>query len=181
MNRPPFKEMLGRLIGAAGQSRAAKTVEVFGWLILFEGGTILLAPHLVAGLLYIPPLVEQAANYFRLVGLLIGGLGMLWYPVKQYGDFRIKLQFREGRADTDQGSSNGGVFLRFPDPRVPTAQASSSRKKGLPSAFATIASATAGAIASVASAEPSTVRLSSRDSGASATWVAYERASQDGW
>ena len=49
-----------------------------------------------------------------------GGLGMLWYPVKQFGDFRVKLQFREGR--TDGGSSNGGVFLRFPDPRVPLAQ-----------------------------------------------------------
>ena len=78
MNSPPFQEMLGRLISARGQSRAAKTVEVFGWLILFEGGTILLAPHLVAWLLHIPPLVEQAANYFRLVGLLIGGLGMLY-------------------------------------------------------------------------------------------------------
>ena len=51
----------------------------------------------------------------------IGGLGMLWYPVKQFGDFRVKLQFREGRTD-GQGSSNGGVFLRFPDPRVPLAQ-----------------------------------------------------------
>ena len=51
-----------------------------------------------------------------------GGLGMLWYPVKQYGNFRVKLQFREGRCDTDKGSSNGGVFLRFPDPRVPLAQ-----------------------------------------------------------
>ena len=50
----------------------------------------------------------------------VGGLGMLWYPVKPYGDFRLKLQFREGR--TDGGYSNGGVFVRFPDPRVPTAQ-----------------------------------------------------------
>jgi hypothetical protein len=45
----------------------------------------------------------------------VGGLGMLWYPVKAYGDFRLKLQFREGR--TDGGHSNGGVFVRFPDPR----------------------------------------------------------------
>ena len=44
----------------------------------------------------------------------MGGLGMLWYPVKDYGDFRLKLQFREGR--TDGGFSNGGVFVRFPDP-----------------------------------------------------------------
>ena len=44
----------------------------------------------------------------------VGGLGMLWYPVKAYGDFRVKLQFREGR--TDGGFSNGGVFVRFPNP-----------------------------------------------------------------
>ena len=44
----------------------------------------------------------------------VGGLGMLWYPVKQYGDFRLKFQFREGR--TDGGFSNGGVFVRFPNP-----------------------------------------------------------------
>jgi glucose/arabinose dehydrogenase/type 1 glutamine amidotransferase/PKD repeat protein len=50
----------------------------------------------------------------------VGGLGMLWYPVKSYGDFRLKLQFREGR--TDGGHSNGGVFVRFPDPRTPLAQ-----------------------------------------------------------
>ena len=44
----------------------------------------------------------------------VGGLGMLWYPVKQFGDFRLKFQFREGR--TDGGYSNGGVFVRFPNP-----------------------------------------------------------------
>ncbi len=43
----------------------------------------------------------------------VDGLGMLWYP-KPYGDFRLKLQFREGR--TDGGYSNGGVFIRFPNP-----------------------------------------------------------------
>jgi PKD repeat protein/type 1 glutamine amidotransferase/glucose/arabinose dehydrogenase len=47
-------------------------------------------------------------------------LGMLWYPVKPFGDFRVKLEFREGR--TDGGHSNGGVFVRFPDPRIPLAE-----------------------------------------------------------
>jgi hypothetical protein len=32
----------------------------------------------VASVLHLPPLVEQAANYFRLAGLLVGGLGMLY-------------------------------------------------------------------------------------------------------
>jgi hypothetical protein len=44
-----------------------------------------------------------------------GGLGMLWYPVKQYGDFSLKLQFRDERGD--DGYSNSGVFVRFPDLR----------------------------------------------------------------
>jgi hypothetical protein len=39
---------------------------------------------------------------------------MLWYPAKQYGDFKFKFQFREGR--TDGGFSNGGAFVRFPNP-----------------------------------------------------------------
>ena len=78
MKSVTFLEMFKRLISAEGQGRAAKTVEVFGWLIFLESPLILLAPHFVAALLNIPPLAEQAANYFRLVGLLIGGLGMLY-------------------------------------------------------------------------------------------------------
>ncbi len=42
----------------------------------------------------------------------VDGLGMLWYP-KVYSDYRLKLQFREGRTDGDH--SNGGVFIRFPN------------------------------------------------------------------
>ncbi|RKQ87552.1 glucose/sorbosone dehydrogenase [Solirubrobacter pauli] len=40
-------------------------------------------------------------------------LGMLWFKAQDFGDFRLKLQFREGRAE---GDSNGGVFVRFPNP-----------------------------------------------------------------
>lgn len=70
---PTFVGMLGRLVSAAGQSRSAKTVEVFGWLILIEGALVLFVPHIVASLLQIPPLQQQSANYFRLAGLLVGG------------------------------------------------------------------------------------------------------------
>lgn len=73
-----FVEMLRRLLTAAGQSRSAKTVEVFGWLILIEGALVLFVPHIVASVLQIPSLEEQSANYFRLVGLLVGGLGILY-------------------------------------------------------------------------------------------------------
>jgi hypothetical protein len=73
-----FAETFHRLVTARGQSQSAKSVEVFGWLILLEGGSVLLFPHFVAGILALPPLVEQAANYFRLVGLLVSGVGMLY-------------------------------------------------------------------------------------------------------
>ena len=43
-----------------------------------------------------------------------GGLGMLWYPVKEYGDFSLKLQFRDVRPGA--AFANSGVFARFPNP-----------------------------------------------------------------
>jgi Na+-driven multidrug efflux pump len=70
--------MFRRLLNAEGQSRSAKTVELFGWLILIEGTIVLFAPHFSASLIRLPPLVEQGANYLRLVGLLVSGLGMLY-------------------------------------------------------------------------------------------------------
>jgi hypothetical protein len=73
-----YKEIFRRLIGAPGQSRAAKTVEVFGWLILIEGSAVLLFPGFAAAVLHLPALVQQGENYFRLVGLLVSGLGMLY-------------------------------------------------------------------------------------------------------
>ncbi|MGH2712220.1 MAG: 3-keto-disaccharide hydrolase [Actinomycetota bacterium] len=46
-----------------------------------------------------------------------GGLGMLWYPGKEYGDAVFKLEFRDAKPGTgDTGSSNSGVFIRFPQP-----------------------------------------------------------------
>ena len=73
-----FHEMFDRIIRPPTQSRSAKTVEIFGWLILFEGAVILFAPHAVASVLHMPALGAQGANYFRLAGLLVGGLGILY-------------------------------------------------------------------------------------------------------
>jgi hypothetical protein len=73
-----FREMLVRLLRADGRGRAAKTVEAFGWLILIEGAGILIFPRAIASVLHLPPLVEQGADYFRLVGVLVGGLGVLY-------------------------------------------------------------------------------------------------------
>ena len=70
--------MFARLISAEGQNRSAKTVELFGWLILIEGVVVVLAPRLAISILGIPPLGDQAASYFRLTGLLVCGVGMLY-------------------------------------------------------------------------------------------------------
>ncbi len=75
---PSFQEWFRRTITAESRSRAGKTVEVFGWLILLEGSSVLLFPSLAVWVLQLPPLAEQAENYFRLVGLLVSGLGMLY-------------------------------------------------------------------------------------------------------
>jgi hypothetical protein len=49
-----------------------------------------------------------------------GGLGMLWYAQQQYGNFSVKLQFKDIAPEGFR--SNSGVFVRFPDPRTPLDQ-----------------------------------------------------------
>ncbi|BFO17373.1 hypothetical protein SHKM778_37610 [Streptomyces sp. KM77-8] len=41
-----------------------------------------------------------------------GGLGMLWFPERTYGDFSLKLQWRDDGPGTV--NANSGVFVRFP-------------------------------------------------------------------
>jgi uncharacterized membrane protein YiaA len=70
--------MFRRLFSAEGQSRSAKTVETFGWLILIEGTIVLLVPNFSLSILGIARLSDQTLNFFRLVGLLVCGVGMLY-------------------------------------------------------------------------------------------------------
>ncbi len=49
-----------------------------------------------------------------------GGLGMLWYAKKAYGDYSVKLQFKDIAPEGHR--ANSGVFVRFPDPRTPLSQ-----------------------------------------------------------
>ena len=39
---------------------------------------MLLAPRWAASIIHLPEPSDQAANYFRLMGLLVGGIGMLY-------------------------------------------------------------------------------------------------------
>ena len=75
---PKLSEMFRRFLEAEGQTRAARSVEYFGWLDMFLGIVILIAPFWAASLLRIPAPTIEGANYIRLVGLLVGGLGMLY-------------------------------------------------------------------------------------------------------
>ncbi|MFE2938208.1 OmpL47-type beta-barrel domain-containing protein [Streptomyces sp. NPDC059255] len=45
----------------------------------------------------------------------VEGMGMLWFPQRTYGDFSLKLQFRDDAPGN--GNANGGVFVRFPNVR----------------------------------------------------------------
>ncbi|MET7361739.1 family 16 glycoside hydrolase [Streptomyces sp. NPDC005562] len=42
----------------------------------------------------------------------VEGMGMLWFPKRKYGDFSLKLQWRDDAPGN--GNANGGVFARFP-------------------------------------------------------------------
>ncbi len=64
--------------GLQGQTRAARSTELFGWLILVIGAITLLWPQWMHSLLQLPGFAVQGPNYFRLAGLLVGGLGMLY-------------------------------------------------------------------------------------------------------
>ena len=73
-----FMDMLRRLLRADEQGRAAKTVEIYGWVVLIEGATCMIWPHLVATVLGIPPLEGQGVGYFRLAGVWVAGIGLLY-------------------------------------------------------------------------------------------------------
>ncbi|MEU1278179.1 family 16 glycoside hydrolase [Streptomyces sp. NPDC005805] len=42
----------------------------------------------------------------------VPGMGMLWFPQQRYGNFSLKLQWRDDAPGA--GNANGGVFVRFP-------------------------------------------------------------------
>ena len=46
------------------------------------------------------------------------GLGVLWFAARPYGDFSLRLQFRDDA--TAPARANSGVQVRFPAPKSPT-------------------------------------------------------------
>jgi hypothetical protein len=69
--------MFKRLLSPPEQSHAAKTVEIYGWIIFLEGGLLLLFPDFMARLMHFGPLTPQASGFLRLIGMLYvlsGGL-----------------------------------------------------------------------------------------------------------
>jgi hypothetical protein len=73
-----FMQLTKRLLHPVQVSPSARTVEIFGYLMLVEGIVIVIATRAVASLLGLPDFSDSAATYFRVVGLLIAGLGALY-------------------------------------------------------------------------------------------------------
>ncbi len=71
--------MLKRLLSPAEQSRAAKTVEIYGGIIFLQGVLLLLFPDFMANLMHFGPLTSQASGFLRLAGMLVSGFGMLYF------------------------------------------------------------------------------------------------------
>nr|WTA00719.1 DUF1080 domain-containing protein [Streptomyces sp. NBC_00857] len=94
---------------AAKQSKIGTPGQTEGYRDLFDGTAESLAKWEQVG-----------GGKFTLTGdraitssTTVDGMGMLWFPQRTYGDFSLKLQFRDDAPGT--GNANGGVFVRFPN------------------------------------------------------------------
>ena len=70
--------MFKRLLSPPEQSRAAKTVEIYGRIIFLEGGLLLLFSDFMAKVMHFGPLNAQASGFLRLIGMLVSGFAMLY-------------------------------------------------------------------------------------------------------
>ena len=73
-----YRELFAQLLRATVLSRAAKTIEICGWLIFAEGIFIFVFPQPVARLLRFGPLHHEGVTSVRLAVLLVAGIGMLY-------------------------------------------------------------------------------------------------------
>ncbi|MEU6576602.1 family 16 glycoside hydrolase [Streptomyces sp. NPDC046805] len=93
---------------AARQSGIGKPGQTTGYRKIFDGSSDSFAQweHVGGGSFGLNPDGTVTS------GTTTGGLGMLWYPQRKYGDFSLKLQWRDDAPGT--GNANSGVFVRFP-------------------------------------------------------------------
>ncbi|OEV18887.1 glycosyl hydrolase [Streptomyces nanshensis] len=94
---------------AAKQSGIGKPGQSEGYTKLFDGTAASLAKwqHVGGGAFGLN--VEEGSITSSTT---VGGMGMLWFPTRAYGDFSLKLQWRDDAPGS--GNANGGVFVRFP-------------------------------------------------------------------
>ncbi|MFI1249407.1 OmpL47-type beta-barrel domain-containing protein [Streptomyces anulatus] len=95
---------------AAKQSGIGKPGQVEGYTKLFDGTAASLAKwsHVGGGKF---ELNEEEGSITS--STTVGGMGMLWLPNRAYGDYSLKLQWRDDAPGS--GNANGGVFVRFPN------------------------------------------------------------------
>ncbi|QXE33624.1 DUF1080 domain-containing protein [Streptomyces sp. GMY02] len=98
-----------KITRAAKQSKIGKPGQTEGYRDLFDGTAESFAKWEQVG-----------GGKFALSGdgaitssTTVEGMGMLWFPQRTYGNFSLKLQFRDDAPGN--GNANGGVFVRFPN------------------------------------------------------------------
>ncbi|MEU5942209.1 family 16 glycoside hydrolase [Micromonospora sp. NPDC047548] len=98
----------GRLVSAAGRSGVGKPDEKNGYQPLLDASAASFNrwEHVGAG-----GFTRNADG--SVTSRPVAGLGMLWFLAATYGDFSLKLQWRDDAPGT--GRANSGVFVRFPD------------------------------------------------------------------
>ncbi|WP_225947174.1 ThuA domain-containing protein [Plantactinospora soyae] len=100
---PNFTRMLLGGIRIAAGATAADCRTESGYAALFDGSQASLDQWRQAG----------PGGFTLADGTLssVGGMGLLWYPVRTFGNYSLKLDWMM------PGDDNGGVFIGFPDPQ----------------------------------------------------------------
>ncbi|MFI8435413.1 OmpL47-type beta-barrel domain-containing protein [Streptomyces sp. NPDC079020] len=99
-----------KIYRAAKESGIGKPGQSEGYTKLFDGTAASLAKwqHVGGGKF---GLNEEEGSITS--STTVDGMGMLWFPARSYGDFSLKLQWRDDAPAA--GNANGGVFVRFPN------------------------------------------------------------------
>ena len=97
----------GRLQSAAARSQVGK-VEGYDWL--FDGSAGSFDDWAYAGDGGFDLVPDGTIRSRAGAG---GGFGTLWYPAREFGDFSLRLQFRDDAPGAARG--NSGVQVRFPE------------------------------------------------------------------